>query len=295
MRIADELDPRTLRDDLMGLSRLGTGFANLVTRGYGQAVNARVTPEDADNCVVTAHGLLYVAVTNSSTSLDVLRKNLGLSTSSSSGSSRPSASRGGSSSSSGSRSSQSGSAAGVASLWKDVKEGKKPIIINVNNAAAILHTLKLLENAEKVRVVMIATGPHVYETLDQLRGRKGLSLVLRPGLDVAPRSRDQINVARRVADAGVDFGFSLSLNSDMQLMTETPFFPIALLVRSGLDRDQAIAALTLRPAAMLGLDKSLGSIEKGKQANLIILDGDPLDPSARIREVLVEGKIVYEN
>ena len=52
-------------------------------------------------------------------------------------------------------------------------------------------------------------------------------------------------------------------------------------------------ALTLHPARPLGLEKRLGSIEKDKDADLIFLDADPLDPRARVREVMIGGEIVH--
>ena len=48
------------------------------------------------------------------------------------------------------------------------------------------------------------------------------------------------------------------------------------------------------PNAILGLTGRLGSIQKGRDADLVILDGDPLEPSSRIEMVLIDGKIVYQ-
>jgi imidazolonepropionase-like amidohydrolase len=67
-----------------------------------------------------------------------------------------------------------------------------------------------------------------------------------------------------------------------------------LAVRYGLDREDALKALTINPAAILGLAGRLGSIQKGRDADLVILDGDPLEASSRIEMVIVDGKIVYQ-
>ena len=77
-KISDNLDPLTLKNGQKLQSRVGVGFANLVTRGYGQAAHARITPDDVENSILSGDGYLYVAVTNSTSSLDLLRKNLGL-------------------------------------------------------------------------------------------------------------------------------------------------------------------------------------------------------------------------
>jgi len=53
--------------------------------------------------------------------------------------------------------------------------------------------------------------------------------------------------------------------------------------------------MTLHPAEALGVDYRVGSLEKGKDANLLILDGDVLDVTTVIHKIMIEGKIVYEN
>ena len=55
------------------------------------------------------------------------------------------------------------------------------------------------------------------------------------------------------------------------------------------------STLTVRPAALLGLDQTLGSLEPNKSANLLIFTGDPLDPASHLSRVLIEGRTVYEN
>lgn len=68
----------------------------------------------------------------------------------------------------------------------------------------------------------------------------------------------------------------------------------ALGVRGGLDRDTALKSLTLNGAIMLGLDDQTGSLTSGKDADFIILDGDPLSVYTRIQQTWVEGLQVYD-
>ncbi len=67
------------------------------------------------------------------------------------------------------------------------------------------------------------------------------------------------------------------------------------LVRAGLDRETAIKAVTLHPAMMLGVDARIGSIEAGKDADLIFLSGDPVDPLATVERVMILGEVVWED
>jgi imidazolonepropionase-like amidohydrolase len=61
-------------------------------------------------------------------------------------------------------------------------------------------------------------------------------------------------------------------------------------VAYGLPRDAAIRAITLYPARVLGVDGRLGSIERGKDATLLVTDGDPLEIPTRVLAAYVEGK-----
>lgn len=68
----------------------------------------------------------------------------------------------------------------------------------------------------------------------------------------------------------------------------------AMGVRYGLDRDTALAALTLNGAKMLDLEQRVGSLEPGKDADFVILDGDPLSVYTRVLETWIEGRQVFD-
>ena len=68
----------------------------------------------------------------------------------------------------------------------------------------------------------------------------------------------------------------------------------ATAVKYGIPRAEALKAITLWPAEILGLGARLGSLEKGKDANLVLLTGDPLDTASWVDRVFIEGQTVYE-
>jgi imidazolonepropionase-like amidohydrolase len=92
-------------------------------------------------------------------------------------------------------------------------------------------------------------------------------------------------------DAGVKFAFSTGSGSNAR---HVPFHA-ALAVAYGLPEDVAIKALTLWPAEIFGADKDIGSIAQGKQANLFIASGDPLDLRTQIEEIFIKGREVPDD
>lgn len=74
----------------------------------------------------------------------------------------------------------------------------------------------------------------------------------------------------------------------------TPHIDAAFAVRGGLDNRKALRTLTLDSARMLGVERRVGSLEAGKDADILILDGDPLHYATFVTVALVNGKVVYE-
>ena len=91
--------------------------------------------------------------------------------------------------------------------------------------------------------------------------------------------------------AGVLFGFHTD-----DYITDSRFFlrEAAIGVRGGLSPDKALYALTLANAKILDLDKRVGSLEAGKDADFIVLSGDPLSVYTHVLQTYVEGKKVFD-
>ena len=66
----------------------------------------------------------------------------------------------------------------------------------------------------------------------------------------------------------------------------------AVAVREGMDREAAFRAITIRPAEIVGIAHRVGSVTVGKDADLLLFEGAPLDISHKPLLVIVEGKIV---
>lgn len=96
--------------------------------------------------------------------------------------------------------------------------------------------------------------------------------------------REYFENAATLNDAGVEFSFA-SMEASPRDIREN----LRTMIDNGLPEDVALAALTTRPAQMLGLDRQLGTVEEGKIANLVITNGSYFDEDSPIRFVFVDG------
>ena len=62
---------------------------------------------------------------------------------------------------------------------------------------------------------------------------------------------------------------------------------------NGLGQEQALKAITIDAARLLGIDKEYGSIEVGKVADLVLYDGDPFENATHVIQTILGGKVVY--
>ena len=98
----------------------------------------------------------------------------------------------------------------------------------------------------------------------------------------------------RVYDAA-KAGVRIAFNTD-DPVTESRFFlrTAALAVRGGLPPEQALEAHTIRGAEMLHLEGRVGSIEPGKDGDLVLLSGDPFSVYTKVLATWIEGELVFD-
>ena len=100
-----------------------------------------------------------------------------------------------------------------------------------------------------------------------------------------PQDAPYANAARLHA-AGVRF----SIRSDSASNSRNAPFEAGMAVAYGLPEEEAIKALTLSAAEIFDLDQELGSLTVGKRANLIILDGSPLQQTSMVHAIMIDGE-----
>ncbi|MET0552799.1 MAG: amidohydrolase family protein, partial [Vicinamibacteria bacterium] len=90
-------------------------------------------------------------------------------------------------------------------------------------------------------------------------------------------------------------GVRVSLNSDSNELARRLYWEAAKAVKyGGVSEDEALKMVTAHPAWQLGIDKYVGTLEVGKDADLAIFSAHPFAPDARVEMTLVEGTVVFD-
>jgi len=284
IRVGEYFDP--INFNFGPARRSGITTANLVSDGRGLSAFANLSDDISPEMLFNVNGKLFAKITNQTSALDVIRKPLEppkkkptkKSTSSDDSEKKPTP------------------AEELKKMWEDVQEGKSPIFVNLNNEASVAYLLQFAAKKEKLKIVLVATGPNLYQSLDKIAENENITIVLQPGIDTVPFSRDLMNVARMLAEKEIPFSISMSLSrSQLVANQDDPMFPLAMLVKTGLDREQALKSVTIDSAKVLGIEETHGSLEDGKHANFLVFDGDPLQTGVRLQQVYLNGSKVHEN
>lgn len=87
----------------------------------------------------------------------------------------------------------------------------------------------------------------------------------------------------------------------LAIMTDHPCVPVqhlclcaSIAVREGMEPREALKAITINAAEIVGISDRVGSIEKGKDADIIIYDGDPFELKTKVQKTIINGAVIYE-
>lgn len=93
-------------------------------------------------------------------------------------------------------------------------------------------------------------------------------------------------------DAGITFAVEPSRGASFA--ERYPNYLAAVMTRHGIPRADALRAITINPAEILGMADQIGSIDTGKRGNLVVLGGDPLDFNSWVELVFIDGILAYD-
>jgi len=131
---------------------------------------------------------------------------------------------------------------------------------------------------------------------DELKSRKDLHFNVGPAwfttyYDDPMKIR---NVAAILANAGLNVSLQVDAVSGRQPGQQYLLHAADLCVRHGMKEDDALKAITIRGAEAAGLENRIGSLEKGKDADLVFLDGEPFELLTSVERVMIDGKTEYQ-
>lgn len=168
-----------------------------------------------------------------------------------------------------------------------VLKGTLPVWIRANSLLEIESAISWADK-HKLRTVLVG-GREAWHYIDLLK-QKEIPVVVTSVLSL-PGRRDadfdeSFTLPLRLYQAGVRFCIASGGTSSIRNLP----YHAAKAAAYGLPEDEALKAITLYPAQIMGVADRIGSLEKGKDATLIVTDGDPLEITTRVSELFIQGR-----
>ncbi len=165
-------------------------------------------------------------------------------------------------------------------------DGKMPVFARAHRVDDILTAVRLADEF-KLRLV-ISHGTEAYKVADLLAS-KHIPVVVGP-ITVQP---DRVETKGAIYDNAARLqraGVTIAIQSGDTLNARMLPYEAGLAVAYGLPWEEAIRAITVHPAEIFGVADRIGSLRPGLDADLIVTQGDPLQPLGRLRHLMINGR-----
>ncbi len=170
-----------------------------------------------------------------------------------------------------------------------VVKGERLLLIEVNKSKDITTVLKWVKERKIANVVLtgVAEG---WRVADQIAKAK-IPVITGGVLEIPTRDYDRYDQAYANAGLLKKAGVKVAIRSDErnnQNFRNLPYHA-GFAVAYGMDKAEALKAITIVPAEIFGVADKLGSIEMGKSATFFICDGDPFETKTQVKQVFIDG------
>ncbi|MCA8942390.1 MAG: amidohydrolase family protein [Planctomycetes bacterium] len=165
-------------------------------------------------------------------------------------------------------------------------EKKIPLVVKSDRAPAVQAVLEFFRKEE---MPFVMTGVSDAIETPEILGADAPPIVLGPAI-VSHERGDLVNAAARLADRGAELAFGTGDTAGAKYLP----LHVAHAIRWGLDPQAALEALTIDAARMFKLDDRVGSLERGKDADLVVFSGNPFELTSRVLLVVCNGRIAYD-
>ena len=172
----------------------------------------------------------------------------------------------------------------------DVLNKKTPLLINAHRHQDIAAALRLRE--EFGFDLILDGASEAYLLLNEIKAA-GIPVIVHPTMarPYGDLENMTFTLAAQLYKKGIPFAFQSGYEKYVP-KTRVVHFEAALAAAYGLPQEIALAACTLYPAQILGLDQKIGTLQKGHDADLALFDGDPLETTTHTTHVIIDGKVV---
>jgi len=170
-----------------------------------------------------------------------------------------------------------------------VLRGEVKVLFTAHTAGSIMTALRLREEFGFAMILDGATeAPLVIEQIK----KSGVQVILHPTMGRAYGDMKSLSMetAAALKRAGIRFAIQSGFEGYVP-KTRIVLFEAAVAAANGLSREAALAAITIDAARIIGVDKRVGSLEAGKDADLVVFDGDPLEYTSHACTVIVNGQV----
>lgn len=168
-----------------------------------------------------------------------------------------------------------------------VFKGELPVIIQVDRENDILEALKWIKKQEGIKFILssVSEGWRVADKIAEA----GIPCLVGPVLRTTSRSYDNYQAPYQNAAKLHKAGVLVAIRTGETENTRNLNYHAGYAATYGMGIEEALKAVTINPAKIFGVDSTIGSIEKGKMANLFIANGDPFEPMTEIESVFING------
>lgn len=167
-----------------------------------------------------------------------------------------------------------------------VISGELPLLIEANAAADIEEAIKWIES-KKVKAILTGVSEG-WRVADKI-AKANLPVITGPVLALPGRQSDRYDAAYTNPAKMLQAGVKVAIRTnDAENVRNLPF-NAGFAAAYGMGKEEALKAVTIVPAEILGVDDQLGSIEEGKSATLFVADGDPFETKTQVIHVFIDG------
>lgn len=174
--------------------------------------------------------------------------------------------------------------------WLPVLRGEIPLKAHVHRADDILTAVRIAkEFGLRMTLDHCSEGHLIMEELQEA----GFPAIVGP--DMASRNKIEVqNMAFKTVGLLAKQGILTAVTTDHPV-SKIQFLPICagLAVKAGMPQEEGLRSITINAARICGVDERVGSLAVGKDADVVIFDGSPMEVITRTLCTIIEGKIVY--